>query len=197
MRRHQWIHSAVIFGVTLLAFQGLASAQQKITNPRPLFKISITSDSTILTRDKPALVTVTIENISGAELELSSSGSLHLASLSKESLARKHQVVGDSYWSPVNLADSTTTEIKITDEDKLKQGIVVGRAAQVPIQFSKDETKTFKIDLTKVFWNASMSSMWPTEFLFKVVRKGTYSLSVNMKHKGVNVESNPIEVSVK
>ena len=184
--------------VILLAFQGLAAAQQKITNPRPLFKISIATDSTVLTRDKPALVTITIENISGAELELSSSCSIDLSSLSKEAQARKHQVIGDSYWAPVNLADSTTNEIEITDEDKLKQGIVVGRARQVPIQFAKDETKTFTIDLTKVFWNASMSSAWPTEFLFKVVRKGTYALSVNkQQHKGLNIESNPIEVSVK
>jgi hypothetical protein len=181
----------------LLAFQVLATAQSKSTYAPPQIKISIASDSAILTRGKPALVTVTIENISGAELELSSSGSFHLASMSKKARARNHQVFGDRYWSPVNLTDSAPVEIKIIDEEKLKEELAAGRAPKVSIQLAKCETKTLTVDLTKFLWNASMSSTWPTEPLFKFVPKGSNALSLSVRNREVNVESNPVEVAVK
>jgi hypothetical protein len=183
--------------VVLLAFQGLAVAQHESAGAPPQIKTSITIDSTTLARDKPALVTITLENVSGKELELSYICSFNLDNLSKESLARKHQVIGDSFWGPVNISTSTPMQLDIIDPEKQKQGITVGRVPQVPLQFAKDETKTFKVDLSKLIWGDSMHSIWPNQSLFKVVPKGSYALSFELSQKGVNLRSNPVEVSVK
>ena len=184
--------------VTLLfAFQTFAVAQTQSAAAPPQIKTSIAIDSAILSADKPAIVTLTLENTSGQELEISSSCSFELRNLSKESVSRKHVIVGDRYWSPVNISKGSPTELHIIDPEKQKQGVVVGREPRVPLRFAKDETKTFKVDLTKVFWNDSMYSMWPHETLFKVIPKGSYSLSLELRHQGHNVESNAVEVTVK
>ena len=183
--------------VTLLfAFQVTAAQTQSAAAP-PRIKASITIDSTTLSRGKPAIVTITLENTSGQELEISSISSFDLRNLSKESVSRKMVIVGDRYWSPVNIFDGTPTQLNIIDPEKLKQGIVVGRVPEVTLKFAKDETKTFKVDLTKTLWNDSMYSVWPEEDLFKIVPKGSYALSLGLQKKGVNVESNEVQVSVK
>jgi hypothetical protein len=68
--------------VVVLAFQGLAVAQQTAGAP-PQIKNSITIDSTTLARDTPALVTITIENLSGQELEISGTGFNRMSSSEK------------------------------------------------------------------------------------------------------------------
>ena len=193
MRHHLSTYLTVVCGVVFLAFQS-ARAQQ---TPAPLVKTSIAIDSTVLTRHKPALLTITIENISGGELELSSSGSFDLTNQSKESRTRKFEVVGDRYWGPVNISTGTPKKLTIIDPEKQKQGVIVGQVMQDSIHFAKDETKTFTVDLTKLLWSDAMHSMWPNETLFKVVQKGSYALSLSLRNKGVNLESNPLEISVK
>ena len=185
--------------VTLLfAFQAFAVAQtQSAAAPPPRIKASITIDSTTLSRGKPAIVTITLENTSGQELEISSTSSFDLRNLSKESVGRKMVIVGDRYWSPVNILEGTPTQLNIMDPEKLRQGIVVGRVPEVTLKFARDETKTFKVDLTKTLWNDSMYSVWPEEDLFKIVPKGTYALSLSLSKKGANLESNEVQVSVK
>lgn len=181
----------------LFAFQTFAAAQTQSAVVPPKIKISIVIDSAILSADKPAIVTITLENTSGQELEISSSCSFDLRNLSKESVGRKHVIVGDRYWSPVNITNGTPTQLNIIDPEKLKQGIVIGRVPQVTFKFAKDETKTFKVDLTKTLWNDAMYSIWPEENLFQIVPKGSYALSLSLQKKGVKVESNEVLVSVK
>src|SRR5688572_14686653 len=187
---------AIACSVVILAFQGLAVAQKSGAVAPPQIKTSITIDSNTLAADQAATVTVTIQNLSGAELEGSSICSFHLRNLSKEAVARKHEVVGDRYWGPVDVSTGKPAELTIIDPAKEKQGIVVGRAPKLSLRFAKDETKTFKIDLTNLVWNDVMSSLWPHETLFKVVPKGTYALSFQMSNKGVNLKSNEVEVSI-
>ena len=187
---------AVTCSLVLFAFQGLAEAQLKSPDMTPQVKASITLDFSTFAQDKPAIVTITVENISGKELELSSRSAFDLRSLKKESVERKRVIVGDSYWSPVEISTGRTVELEIIDAKKLKKGVVVGRVPYVTLRFAKDETKTFKVDLTKTFWNDSLYSMFPHETIFKVVPKGSYSLRFELKHRGVNVESNEVKVSV-
>lgn len=182
--------------VTLLfAFQVAAAQTQSAAPPR--IKASISIDSTTLSPGKPAIVTITLENTSGQELEISSITSFDLRNLSKESVSRKIVIVGDRYWSPVNILEGTPTQLNIIDPERLKQGIVIGRVPEVTLKFAKDETKTFKVDLTKTLWNDSMYSVWPEEDLFKIVPKGSYALSLGLQKKGANLESNEVQVSVK
>ena len=184
--------------VTLLfAFQAFAAAQTKTADAPAQIKTSIAIDSATLSPDKSAIVTITLENTSGQELEISSICSFDLRNLSKESVSRKRVIVGDRYWSPLNITNGTPTQLNIIDPEKLKQGIVVGRVPEVTLKFAKDETKTFKVDLTKTLWNDSMYSVWPEEDLFKIVPKGSYALSLSLSKKGANLESNEVLVSVK
>jgi hypothetical protein len=196
--RFMLLRFAVTCCLVVLAFHGLAIAQKKsVDAPAPQIKTSIAIESATLARDQSAIVTLTIQNLSGKELDLKAIGSFDLKNLSKESATRKHPVVGDRYWGPANISTSKPTELKIIDPEKQKQGIVVGQVPRVSLQFATDETKTFKVDLTKLFWNDAMSSIWPEEPLFKVVPKGTYALSFGMSLQGVHLESNEVEVSLK
>ena len=64
--------------VTLLfAFQVAAAQTQSAAAPQKI-KTSITIDSTTLSRGKPAIVAITLENTSGQELEISSISSFDL-----------------------------------------------------------------------------------------------------------------------
>ena len=188
---------SVTCSLILLAFQALAPAQQKPPDAPPPIKTSITIDSTTLSKDKPVNVTISVENISGQDFDLTSSCSFDLKNLSKESLTRKHEVVGDRYYGPVNLSTGKPKELTIIDREKQKQGITVGRVPTESIHFAKDETKTFKVDLAQLLWNDIMSSMWPNETFFKVVRKGAYALSLRCGNRGVYADSNAIDVSVR
>jgi hypothetical protein len=179
----------------LFGLQALAAAQTKTADVTSQIKTSIAIDSAILSPDKPAIITITIENTSGQELEISSTYSFDL--MSKAAIGKQRDIVGDRYWSPVNVSDGKPTQLNIMDPEKLKQGVVVGRVPQVPLKFAKDETKTFKVDLTKTFWNDAMYSTWPEESLFKIVPKGSYVLTLELRRKGFHVGSNAIEVSVK
>ena len=187
----------VTCGLVLLVVQALAPAQQKNPDAPPPIKTSITIDSTTLSKDKPVVVTITVENLSGREFDLTSSCSFELKNLSKESVTRKYEVVGDRYWGPVNIATGTRKELTIVDPEKQKQGITVGRVPQESIHFAKDETKTFKVDLAQLLWNDAMSNIFPEETLFEVVRKGSYALSFRCGNRVGNVGSNAIDVSVK
>jgi hypothetical protein len=187
---------AVVCGLVLLTFQGLVVAQQR-TDQTPPIKASITIDSETLARTKAGIVTITLENISGQEIEFESSCSFNLRSVSKEAMARKHSVVGDSYWGPVNISDGTPLALKIIDPEMQKKGIVVGQVPTPALHFAKNEIKTFKVDLTKLNWNASMLSSWPHEPLFGVVPAGSYSLQFEMQKRGSYVSSNEVRVSVK
>lgn len=175
----------------------LPAEKPPVLERTPPIKTSITIDSTTLSKDKPVNVTITVENISGQEFDLNSSCSFDLKNLSKESLTRKYEVIGDRYWGPVNISTGTRKELTIIDPEKQKQGITVGRVPQESIHFAKDETKTFKVDLAQLLWNPVMSSIFPNETLFKVVRKGEYALSLSCGNRTVNVDSNAIDVSVK
>ena len=140
------------------------------------------------------MVTVTIENISGQEIDLKSLCSFELLSMSKEAVTRAHRVFGDSYWGPVNMSDGTPLRLEIIDPKKQEKGIVEGRVPKASLHFTKNELKTFKVDLTKLHWNASMGSDWPSWSLFEVVEKGPYALVFRYQGGGVNVKSNEIKV---
>jgi hypothetical protein len=187
-----------MYGLVLFVFQGLAVAQKpNAAADAPLIKVSIAIDSTTVSRDKPALVTITVENTSGQELEMNADCFFQLKNLSGESLGRNHSIVGDRYWSPVNIATGTSMDLPRIDAKKLKKGdVIVSQVPKVLLKFAKDETRTFEVDLTKPFWNDSMYSMWPHETLFQVVKKGSYSLSLEVRQWNRVTTTNAVHVSV-
>jgi len=185
---------AAVCGLLALVFQG-SSFAQKSADPSQLIKASVTVDSDTLARQKPGVVTITIANIAGREIHIKSICSFELLSLGKEAVSRNHSVFGDSYWSPINIATGTPLSLNVIDPKMLKKGVVVGRVPEAVLHFAKDETKTFKSDLTKLLWNASMGSDWPRWNLFEVVPKGSYTLLFAIQSGG-HVKSNKVKVSV-
>ena len=193
LKKKQYCMAAVC-GLLALAFQG-SSFAQKSADPSQLIKASVTVDSDTLARQKPGVVTITLANIAGREIDIKSICSFELLSLGKEAVARDHSVFGDSYWSPVDITTGTPLSLNIIDPHMQRKGVVVGRVPEAVLHFAKDETKTFKTDLTKLLWNASMGNDWPRWNLFDVVPKGSYTLLFAIQSGG-HVKSNEVRVSV-
>jgi len=194
MQDKKHYHIAVVCGLLALVFQG-SSFAQKGAAPSQLVKASMTVDYDTLAQQKPSVVTVTIANIAGREIDIKSICSFELLSLRKEAVARDHSVFGDTYWSPVDITTGTPLSLNVIDPKMLKKGVVVGRVPEEVLHFAKDETKTYKTDLTKLFWNASMGNDWPRWNLFEVVPKGSYTLLFAIQSAG-HAKSNEVKVSV-
>jgi hypothetical protein len=193
--RHCYRIIAVLCALALY-FAGVssASAQNAVDRSRPI-KITLVLDTDTLSRQKSAFATVTLENISGSEIDLKSICSFELLSTNREAVARNYSVFGDSYWSPVDLLTAQPLKLNIIDRNALKKGVVVGRVPEGVLHFTKDEIKTFKLDLTKLLWNASMGNDWPRWSLFESVPKGAYSLLFEVA-SSVDMKSNVVKVAV-
>ena len=89
-------------------------------------------------------------------------------------------------------------KLEIVDPDMLKKGIVVGRVPKEKLRLGTGEVRTYKVELTKLYWNDSILSDWPENDLFDVVPKGRYWLefTVSSKEIGKQVKSNRVEVKV-
>jgi hypothetical protein len=186
---------AALLLLVMLSFHKASTAQQ-FDNTSKL-KVSLTIDSDKLSRQKPARVTITIENLSDQELDIKSVGSFELLSKRAEAVARKHSVFGDSYWSPVNVSTGAPKQLDIIDPELQKKGVVVGRVPEETLRFGATEVKTFTLDPTKTLWNASMGNDWPRWNLFEVVSKGEYFLEFRISSSGGSLKSNAVPIAIK
>jgi len=194
MRITSLFYLAVVFILTTLLFQPASFAQEQ-AQPVPL-KISVAIESDQLSRPKPALVTITIENLSSQALDIKSIASFRLSSTRKEAMARRHEVFGDSYWSPVNLSAGTPKQLDIMDPELEKKGVIVGRVPEETLHFESREVKKFSIDPTKTLWNAEMGNDWPRWNLYEAVPKGVYLLEFKLSGP-TSIRSNTITVTIK
>jgi len=185
---------AVVSILTTLLLQAAAFAQKE--PPPPQLKISVAIESDQWSRSKPALVTITIENLSSQAVDIESIGSFRLSSTRKDAIARRHEVFGDSFWSPVNVASGTPLQLRIMDPELEKKGVIVGSVPKETLHFESREVKKFSIDPTKTLWNAEMGNDWPRWNLFDSVRKGVYSLEFRLSGAG-SLTSNAITVTIK
>jgi hypothetical protein len=186
---------AVVSALLLLTFHGVALAQNN-ASPEPLVKVLIGRDTFAQTPQSALVVSVTIENTSGRDIDFTPVCSFELRSLKKEALTRRIPAVGDGYWSPVNITTGTPVDLNIIDSEKLKQGVVVGRVPRESLHLAKNEVKTFNVDLTKTFWNDRIRSVWPNQSLSEVVPKGSYSLVFQLQVDTANLRSNELKVSL-
>src|SRR6266436_3583575 len=122
------------------------SAQADVQAKKASFKCSISLDSTKLESGSPALVSISIQNISGGELSFKSGSQFELLKLSFEAKKRNYDVLGDSYWAPLDLESGDALKLRVEPEP-LKKGIVVGHVPEATLRLAKDEIKIFKVDL--------------------------------------------------
>lgn len=193
MRITELIYTAVVSILTTLSFQSAALAQ-KTAEPSQL-KVSVAIESDKLSPQKPARITITIKNLLDQELDIKLTCAFELLSTRTEAVARKHQVFGDSYWSPVNVSTGTPKNLNVIEPELLKKGVVVGRVPDETLHFGRKEAKTFTLDPTKTLWNASIGNDWPRWNLFEVVPKGTYSLNFRIDSAG-SLKSNAVTVTI-
>ena len=156
---------------------------------------SIKVDPARIVRGRPVSVEISIENVSRLDINLEAVCSFDLLKIADESIARNFSVIGDSYWSPFDISSGTPLKLHIIEPEMLKKGIVVGRAPKDKLHLSIGEGKTFKVELTKLLWNASVLSGWPKADLFDVVPKGRYWLVLRIRGDE-EIKSNKVEVSV-
>jgi hypothetical protein len=189
-------HLALLVVICFFMIGGLIafSSTRQNTSELPPIKTQISIESDKLTPQKPALVTISIENLSEEKIELRALASFELLKNSEESIARNFTVRGDSYWSPFDLVTGRSKQL-VTNPEMLKKGIVEGGVVPATMQLEGKGTKTMNVNLTELFWNASMSSTWPYENLFKAIPKGRYWLAFELENKG-HIRSNQIDVTV-
>lgn len=183
----------VIFFVMLVGLTAFSSTRQN-TAALPPIKTQISIESDKLTPQKPALVTIAIQNLSEEKIELRALASFELLRNSEEAIARDFAVRGDSYWSPFDLITGKP-KLLVTNPEMLKKGIVEGRVIPATMELEGKGTKTMKVNLTELFWNASISSTWPYEDLFKAVPKGPYWLVFELENKG-HIKSNRVDIVI-
>lgn len=184
---------AATSAMLLLCFV-IQTQAQKSADVSSTVKASISIESAVIAKQKPATVTVKIENLSGHEINLKSISSFTLFATTEAAIARKFSVNGDSYWSPVDLLNTTPLKLE-ADPKMLKKGVIAGRVPEAVIHFNANETKTFVLDLTRLNWNATMSSLWPRWSIFEAVPKGNYSLEFTIDSDG-DLKSNEVNVTV-
>ena len=179
------IRMTFVFFLTAFSFTNLAAGQLRTKTAKPHFlKCSIAIDSASIKRDYPAIVSVTVENVSGGELDLKAIYTFELLIVSTQAMARDFSTLGDSYWSPLDISSGESLKLPVN-----------GRVPKVPLFLKRDEVKSFRFDLAKLVWNATTRSIWPHEVLFDIVPKGNYWLV--FKVSGIReTTSNKIEVVV-
>ena len=111
-------------------------------------------------------VTVRIKNIADGPVDIVGHYSFTLTRVEGPALA---------YWSPVNISDGTPVELK------------AGKVPENALHLELHETKAIELDVTKLFWDRNVSSVWPNRTLFEVVPKGNYDLIFDVEtDKGEN-----------
>ena len=147
-------------------------AQSKPKDVAGLIQCSIETETGTWSRENSLSVAVKIKNISNGPVDLVGGYSFQLTRVDDPPMA---------YWSPVNILDGTPLKL---DAGKVPEGA---------IHLEPHETKAINLDVTKLFWNRNISSVWPNQRLFEVVPKGNYDLIFDVEtHRRKNSDNIPI-----
>lgn len=135
-------------------------------------RCSIILDEKEWSKDRPMIVSVAVENVSASEVNLEVSSSFQLS-------GKK------SYWGPVDiLGKSKTPPINPRSTISLQKGACLSA----------------KIDISKLGWDHTFSSVWPVREFSSFIPAGQYTLTLDLEVlNGAYTEhivSNIIEVAI-
>ena len=136
---------------------------------------SISVEKQNILKGEPFIVSVKIENISGAKVDLQGIAAFDLSASSKGS--RGSAPAFGSYWCPVHLGDKNPDG---------KTGLILGTPSRLELQ--KGASLDFVMDLTRHGWDQSISSYWPARVFDTVVIPGKYLLRLDIQ---VGAGTNP------
>ena len=130
-------------------------AQSKPKDVAVPIQCSIETEPGTWSRGNVVSVTVRIKNIADAPVDIVGHYSFTLTRVDGPPIA---------YWSPVNIPDGTPVELE------------AGKVPKSAVHLELHETKAIKLEVTKLFWDRNISSVWPNKTLFEIVPKGNYDL---------------------
>ena len=139
----------------LLCYPLELHAQSAPKDVAGLIQCSIETETGTWSRENPLSVAVKIKNISNGPVDLVGIYSFQLTRADGPPMA---------YWSPVNILDGTPLKLE------------AGKVPEGAIHLEPHETKTIDLDVSTLFWNRNISSVWPTQRPIEVVPKGNYDL---------------------
>ena len=134
-------------------------------------RCSIIVETTQWLNDDPAIVSVTIENISKGSVDMKTIPAFTLNEM--------------QYWCPVNIA---------VDDYSLPAN------ARSIISLEKGAQINSRIDISKLEWDQGISSIWPSKNLYSIVPIGRYKLRLDIEIVEGNepqwVHSNEVSVEI-
>lgn len=135
----------------------------------------LTVDEHTWKRSGPAVVRVHIENQSDRLLVLSVTPTFILKRSDETGFGS-----ADEYWAPVDIVHGSTIRTDRTPIGKNGEGGVAIQAVPIDIAIPVRKSADYEVDASKLAWNRSISSLWPTEHLGLVVAAGEYKLSLSL-----------------
>ncbi len=139
-----------------------------------------------LTKGEPFVVSLTIENVSGAKIDMKATSAFHLWSPSKTSV---DWTLAGGYWCPVNPSER--------DPDK-PQGSIIASPSRLILE--KGASLSTIMNLTRHGWEEVTSSWWPVRDFDAVVGSGKYRLRLDIQTGSGEapqwIRSNEIDVTI-
>jgi hypothetical protein len=131
----------------------------------------------------PAIVSIQLKNDEGAPVDLDVVPYFSLESKSR-----------GAYTSPVDIVANRPLS---TNQEQIDGGAGVSiKAIPLHLHLDTGESAAFKVDANKTKWDDEFSAKWPSLPFAKVVRPGTYSLSLKLWVGEDSLECNKIEVRI-
>jgi hypothetical protein len=115
-------------------------------------RCSIATERTIWSNGEPAMISITVENISESKVDLKTIPAFTLNDM--------------QYWCPVDIAGD--------DHDLLAN-------ARSNISLEKGSQINSMIDISKLKWDLGISSIWPSKDLYSIVPTGKYKLRLDIE----------------
>jgi hypothetical protein len=115
-------------------------------------RCSIATEKTIWSNGEPAMVSITVENISEGKVDLKTIPAFTLNEM--------------QYWCPVDIAGDNYS---------------LPANARSTISLEKGSQINSRIDISKLEWDQGISSIWPSKNLYSIVPTGKYKLRLDVE----------------
>jgi hypothetical protein len=132
---------------------------------------SILVEKTPVSKGNPFIVSVIVENISGARVDLQAISAFRLVNSSKTS--PESTLKFGSFWCPVNLVDRNPGA---------KPDLILASPSRLVME--KGASINTIMDLIRRGWDKSISSWWPARDFDSVVAPGKYTLRLDIQVGG-------------
>ena len=153
------------------------TTQPAATSTATNIKCSLASDQTRWAKGNTAIISVTLTNLADNKIEMKTIPSFKI-----------EKTAGMSYWAPVDL---------------MGQNQPLAANTRSTISLEKGASLNTKTDISKLGWDAGMSSIWPAKDMYSVVPAGEYKLTLEIQPTGItspeisnNIRSNELSITI-